>query len=748
MSTERLSYRRRFLLTAGGIGIGFLIAAVLFFYRTDLSNAEEELSKNVNYIRTQCTTYTYYNNASETQALLRSIESNKQVRENIRLSSGRGEALSSESLEQYAKQLWLHGIIVLNSDGSQLCSYAKDDQVKNELLERYSRDIILAGDGFPVRSYTQRIYLEDNSYINVAAAARTDAPGVVVTYYYISSESAYRYSLTVQNLLEGYRTSTDGTLIVVQEGRVIASNDVSLTGQSIADNDMIQAMQDSEIGRKMAPIRGKHSYGIVSKQRDYYVYGYMSDKNVFATLPQKVLSVMLAYGCVIIVLWTMLRKSEMEHEADEAKRDAIYKESLREAAQRAEAANMAKTTFLQRMSHDIRTPINGICGMIEVADHYCDDLDKQTECRSKIKDASHLLLELINEVLDMGKLESGEIVLDEQPFDLQTVLDEVLVVIERLAEERDISLIRQEYQVKHWHLTGSVTHIKRLLMNVMNNAVKYNKEHGTITISCRELESGQDRTALIQFTCSDTGIGMSPEYQKHVFEPFTQENTAVQSKYGGTGLGMSIVKGLVDKMHGTITMESEKDVGTTFVITIPFEIAEQQEEAAASATGGTDGEGVKEGKDKREQNTESEASPSISGYHILLAEDNELNMEIAEFVLEQAGAVVQKAWNGEEAVNIFERSQPGEFDAILMDLMMPAADGYEATGRIRSMDRADAETVPIIAMTANAFTEDRIRTRKAGMNAHIIKPIDSKQVIEMIYRLVKIRRNMKRQKEM
>ena len=240
---------------------------------------------------------------------------------------------------------------------------------------------------------------------------------------------------------------------------------------------------------------------------------------------------------------------------------------------------------------------------------------------------------------------------------------------------------------------------------------------------------------------------MSPEYQKHVFEPFTQENTAVQSKYGGTGLGMSIVKGLVDKMHGTIIMESEKDVGTTFVITIPFEIAEQQEEAAAAAAGGTDGEGVKEGEGKREQNTEPEASPSISGYHILLAEDNELNMEIAEFVLEQAGAVVQKAWNGDEAVNIFERSQPGEFDAILMDLMMPAVDGYEATGRIRSMDRADAKTVPIIAMTANAFTEDRIRTRKAGMNAHIIKPIDSASVIEMVYKLVKISRNMKRQKE-
>ena len=385
------------------------------------------------------------------------------------------------------------------------------------------------------------------------------------------------------------------------------------------------------------------------------------------------------------------------------------------AAKKAEAANEAKTEFLQRMSHDIRTPINGICGMINVADYYADNMEKQTECRAKIKEASHLLLELINEVLDMSKLESDEVVLEDIPFNLNSIFEEILGVIEHMAAEQNIRIIWEEKEVTHWNLIGSPVHVKRILMNILSNAVKYNKENGYVYISCREIPSKQTAMTTLEFVCRDTGIGMAEAFQKRIFEPFAQEHTGSRTKFAGTGLGMAIAKKLVEKMGGTITFESEEGAGTTFVIRVPFRID-------------TDREGKAE--------TEAKTEASIRGLHILLAEDNELNMEIAEFMLQNEGAVVKKTWNGQEAVEIFEKSRPDEFDVILMDIMMPVMNGYEAAKMIRSMDREDAKTIPIIAMTANAFTEDRIKAKEAGMDEHISKPIDMKLLVKIIHELV------------
>ena len=388
---------------------------------------------------------------------------------------------------------------------------------------------------------------------------------------------------------------------------------------------------------------------------------------------------------------------------------------LKEALDTAERASEAKTNFLRRMSHDIRTPINGICGMLDVADYYHNDINKLAECREKIRDASHLLLELINEVLDMGKLESGEIMLEEVPFNLYDIAHNVLEVIEKMAEERKIEITQDNIGVAHWNLIGSPVHVKRIMMNFISNAVKYNKEHGKIMLRCREISTEGD-TAVFEFTCRDTGIGMSREFQEHLFEPFTQERVGGYSKYGSTGLGMSITMALVKRMGGDITFESEKDKGTTFVITIPFKIDTEKREAEQKA---------------------KKSVCSIAGMNILLVEDNELNMEIAEFMLQNEGAVVTKAWNGQEAVELFEKSRSGEFDVILMDIMMPVMNGYEATKRIRSLEREDAKTIPIIAMTANAFTEDRIKAKAAGMDEHIAKPVDVELLIKVIHKLVK-----------
>ena len=352
--------------------------------------------------------------------------------------------------------------------------------------------------------------------------------------------------------------------------------------------------------------------------------------------------------------------------------------------------------------------------MLDVGDYYRDNLSRQTECRGKIREASNILKELVNEVLDMSKLDSGEIYLEEKPFNICQLINEVVDVVGKMADEREIKVEQKTPEIIHKDLIGSPIHLKRLLMNILSNAVKYNKDYGKMYLSSREISSEQDKIVTLEFKCQDTGIGMSEEFQKHLFEPFAQEQKGGASKFGGTGLGMPITKSLVEKMGGTITFTSEQGVGTTFVITIPFKINEDV---------------------ARDEEKQDEVTASIRGLNILLVEDNELNMEIAEFVIQSKGASVVKAWNGQEAVEAFEKSASGEFDVILMDVMMPVMNGYEATKTIRTMDRSDAKKIPIIAMTANAFVEDRIKSKEAGMNEHVSKPIDMKLLVKIIAEL-------------
>ncbi len=406
-------------------------------------------------------------------------------------------------------------------------------------------------------------------------------------------------------------------------------------------------------------------------------------------------------------------EEHLEQERKLREKEEAYQRELIAAKQEAERANSAKTDFLLRMSHDIRTPLNGIMGMLEIAERCGDDLEKRDECRTKIKDAAQVLLELINEVLDMNKLESGKIMLENTPFSLAEISRSVATVIAKQAEDQGLELVEVDCRAPRSKIVGSPLHFKRIMTNILSNAIKYNKPGGKIYITCREL-ANDGTTAQIQFKCRDTGIGMSPEFLEHVFDPFAQEGIGARSEYGGTGLGMSITKNLVDKMGGTITAESTKGEGSTFDVVIPFLLDNSEPNAVPDATG--------------------ERAPSIRGFNILLAEDNALNMEIAEFLLAEEGARVTKAENGAEAVSAFAQSSPGEFDAILMDVMMPQVDGYEATRQIRAMERPDAKRIPIIAMTASAFTEDRIAAKNAGMDEHLAKPLESKLVMRTISR--------------
>mgnify|MGYP002768805614 FL=1 len=718
MDIKRRAKEKRIKIFGVLLGICVTVASMFCFFFIEKAEAEKRMVEIVNYVKVQCSTYTHYNESSESKSLLRAIESARQMSTNIEMETENGGQLRQQFLKENLQTLWVDGILVMDKDGKTDCEYSMDESLTDEITKYLQKDIIMDFAGYEERSYSERINREDGSRIDIAACARKDAPGIVAIYYYTPPEFIRNYTLTIQNLLSGYSTRKDGTIIVADKGTVIASNDESLLGQNTADNEVVQAMKNHTDSQHIFHLKneGTGCYGIMLKQRDYYIYAYLPDMEVFHNLPLSVTGVIFLYFLIFSIFLFWGYRTNQAHQKQELEKEEKYKAELLIAAKKAEAANRAKTEFLQRMSHDIRTPINGICGMVDIADHYADDVEKQSEYREKVKSASHLLLEMLNDVLDMSKLESGEVMLEEIPLKLSSIFEEVFVVIGQMAAEQNIRIMWEEKEIIHWNLIGSPIHVKRILMNILSNAVKYNKENGDIYISCREIVSDQPEMTTIEFTCRDTGIGMAEAFQKQIFEPFAQEHTGSRTRFAGTGLGMPITKKLVEKMGGTIAFESEEGAGTTFVIRIPFKIDLDV--------------------DKREEQKDI-SEKSIKGLHVLLAEDNELNMEIAEFMLRNEGVAVTKAWNGQEAVDIFRKSRSGEFDVILMDIMMPVMNGYEAAKMIRSLDREDAKVIPIIAMTANAFTEDRLRAKEAGMDEHIAKPVDGKLLVKVINELVK-----------
>lgn len=691
------------------LGVCVIFSSAFYFFQTQKSEAENKLVKIVNYVKVQCSTYTRYNEASESKSLLRTIESCRQLQTNIQSKVDAGNPIDQAFLKDNLSTLWMDGILVLDENGNIESSYSTNDSILKQVHQYICKDIVLNYMNCPERTYSQRIELDDGAHLDIATCARSDAPGIVATYFYTSAYFAQNYNLTLQNLLKGYSTKSDGTILVCDEGSIIASNDRSLLHASTKNNEVVQLLKKNRDSQHIYHFNNKGAgyYGIMLKQSNYYIFAYIPDHVVFEGVFTKLVVILLVYILFVLVLRYMGHRNNRIRQAKEQEKEKVHQEELLKAAKKAEAANVAKTEFLQRMSHDIRTPINGIIGMVEVGDHYSDDIEKQADCRAKIKDASKTLLELVNEVLDMSKLESGEIVLEEVGFNIDKLSDETIGIVEELAKERNIQIVKEK-NITHPYLMGSPIHVKRVLMNVLSNAIKYNRDNGFIYVSYKELEAKEPFHVIVEFICRDTGIGMSKKFQNRIFEPFAQEHIGSRSKYVGTGLGMPIAKSLVEKMGGTIEFTSQEGVGSQFVMRIPFKIDQEH---------------------KNERVKES-VSVSIEGLHVLLVEDNELNMEIARFIIENEGARVTCATNGKEAVDIYKNA-PESFDIILMDIMMPEMDGLQATQVIRSFDH----DIPIVAMTANAFAEDKIKAKKAGMNAHVSKPLDKDKLIQVISRL-------------
>ena len=704
----------------------FYIAAALLFVllmgsvitlsaRTDLVSAERHLFNLVDYTSKQCDAYRMSTMASETRGLIRLIDEVKQAARDIQYLGGPTDKniLRGMTLDHY-----LSGILLLDRAGDVVVSYAKEPALEAILAAELEKSALLDTADHPLKTYAARIYTADGAHIDMAAFGQLDGNGVVVAYYKTPLAYISHYSLDFSTLLDGHQSERDGTIVVTDGTKVLTSNDKSLVGLTTDDIPVLRSIDAHGKNGEMLMVGSgdnspRKSFGMIQRGRTYHVYAFLSERAIFGTTVSNVMVALGFYvGMILLVLLFQGKTAQGYHEQQLA-RDREYQAQLKEEARRADRANAAKTEFLQRMSHDLRTPINGILGLVEIGEYYREDPETQIECRRKIRDTSHLLLELVNEVLDMGKLESGELVLEEIPFDLIPLLDAVSVPLEQTAKSRGIRIEWLPREVQHTALVGSAIHLKRLLMNLVSNAVRYNKDNGSVTLSCRELED-KGNTAWFEFICADTGIGMSEAYQQHLFEPFTQEHSTARSTYGGTGLGMPIAKSLVDKMGGTITFTSKQGEGTTFHVILPFRICQPGELPP--------------------QVTKVPAPDALQGMRLLLVEDNTLNMEIAAFMLENAGAELTKAQNGQEALDIFRESPAGFFDAVLMDVMMPVMDGYQATRAIRALERPDAAAVPIVAMTAHAFTDDRQRAYEAGMTAHLAKPLESAVLIRTLQR--------------
>ena len=706
-------------------GTLYLAAALLFVLlmgsvitlsaRADLASAERQLFNLVDYTSKQCDAYRMSIMASETRGLIRLIDEVKQAARDIQYLDGPTDEnmLRGMTLDHY-----LSGILLLDRAGDVVLSYAKEPALETMLAAELEKSALLDTADHPLKTYAARVYTADGAYIDMAAFGQLDGDGVVVAYYKTPLAYISHYAPDFSTLLDSHQSERDGTIVVTDGTKVLISNDKSLVGLTTDDIPVLRSIDAHGKNGQMLMVDSgdnspRKSFGMIQRGRTYHVYAFLPERAIFGATVSNVMVALGFYVGVLLLVLLFHGKTAQGYHEQQLARDREYQAQLKEEARKADRANAAKTEFLQRMSHDIRTPINGILGLVEIGEYYREDPETQSECRRKIRDTSHLLLELVNEVLDMGKLESGELVLEEIPFDLIPLLDAVGVPLEQTAKSRGIRIEWLPWEVQHTALVGSPIHLKRLLMNLASNAVRYNKDNGSVTLSCRELED-KGNTAWFEFICADTGIGMSEAYQQHLFEPFTQEHSTARSTYGGTGLGMSITKSLVDKMGGTITFTSKQGEGTTFHVILPFRICQPGELPPQAA--------------------KAPAPDALQGMRLLLVEDNTLNMEIAAFMLENVGAELTKAQNGQEALDIFRESPAGFFDAILMDVMMPVMDGYQATRAIRALERPDAAAVPIVAMTAHAFADDRQRAYEAGMTAHLAKPLESAVLIRTLQR--------------
>lgn len=840
LSNESKNRRKLQLLSAIIIITGYLILYVVFQItsNSEKHNISQEADEVLEFLQSSCQKYDDYqlgNQVDNLQNLQLKAENLCRYLNDIVLSS-------NDQLAQFEEDQSLTGIWILDADLNTEYYADRDQMERSNLLEQIlSEDNVANVQQYPQKSYAERIVLDDSSY-DYVIIAREDRDGVIICYEDVTADDEDMSEFSLNSLLSGDSFRNNAIIVITDGKQVLCSNAKEQVGRMMEKCPAVDIedgeASDSDHGMFQMTSNGDNWYGKHDIYREYYLYVFYKDSDVFSNRQSVVVMTLALYifGCLsLIILVQYIRRSKMKRKekeyhlinviasiysanlalypeeniwkpivmskrlekvishitqadrmldtfnrervapayqeafgeflklkdleerlgdrrfigytfedveglwyqallipqkseqddhkqivmlvirdvSEQKRKEMTYQEDLRVTAEEAERANAVKTDFLKRMSHDIRTPINGIRGLVNVGKKHIHDVDKIEECLDEIMRSSDMLVDLVNNVLNMSKLESGGIQLTEEAFDLQEMLNDVERFVNVQAERKQISLQINSTEVEHYHLIGSPLHIRQIFQNIIENAVKFNMDSGSVNVVCREL-ARDENTVELEMVCADTGIGMSEEFQKHVFEAFVQEDTSARTTYLGIGLGLAITKKLVNCMDGEISFESERGIGTVFTVKLPVQI------------------------DRTYYQLSEKKDPSqvMKGLRILLVEDNELNMEITKYMMTEQGAVVTEAWNGKEAADIYESCESGTFDVILMDIMMPVMNGLEAARCIRASEKADAQSIPIIAISANAFGDDIAQSMAAGMNMHLAKPLEFQKVIEAIAALV------------
>ncbi len=709
------TFARNITLVIVAIVVGIALFTTVFVAATaqNTDEAVDALKKMTEYVKTQCTLEHEATFENEAKSLVNLVDKTREARNYI--SYGALDE-TEESLSAFASEHRLSGIILTDDNAPERIAgfYGSGGATADgwrATLDKYENAKCNIA-----KSYSERTTADNGDYVDFAVVGREDKSGLILCYARQSAELAVTLQYSIKNILEGYSFGTSGIVVVTDGTRVVATNVDKYMGREVANVNVIENFVGnvrSDNVRRLIANDNKY-FAFSGSSAGYYVYTLAAEKDVYQRRSAAIAYAMSFYALVVVIIASVLRlfdhiRAEEQRKADAentAKIDALAREAIR--------ANRAKTEFLRRMSHDIRTPINGIRGMLKIADYYADDPDKQRECREKMWQASGYLLDLVNDVLDMSKLDAGNMAVAKEKFVMTEVLAEAETMIKTQATECGVELKDFSVSIRHDRLFGAAVLLKRTLVNILSNAVKYNRAGGFV--ACETTETDFDgKTARFKIVVADNGAGMSEEFMKVMYEPFAQEHSDPSgSARNGAGLGLSIVKKAVEIMDGEISVVSEKDKGTTFTLDLPFGISDETETSQVFVA-----------DDK-----------PLRGLNILLAEDNDLNREFAEFILATRGATVTSATNGREAVDKFVSSPSGAFDLAIMDVMMPVTDGIEATKEIRNSDRPDAGVIPIIAMTANGFADDVERVLAAGMNAHVSKPVDANKLVDTILRLV------------
>ena len=710
-------FGKKFWLVCIAVGISLFGAVFALSRRADMQNCEQRLTGVMEFIKAQSADYTKYNDTAVAKSLVREAAAISALED---LSLDCDEA----ALSEYARMLWLTGISVLDAQGDLVCEYTENGTGYAQLQSGIKLEPILSVIDYPQKTYVKRVELGGDNFVNVAVHGCADGTGVVLAYRYIPAEFSEKSVLSIQDLLDGYEVSSTGTLLVAEDNQAAASNDPTLIGMNIFENERLMSIRRSghadKLIRVYAPKGIEQCYGMYSHGQDYYLYAYVPARQVYTLTVMNLVITLVMYILILALVqvfrWNSARDFfiQQEHSEQEYRKSLEQKNiALQLAVQRETKANLAKREFLFNMSHDIRTPMNAIIGFTALAQ--IDDRGQVEDYLKKISVSSQHLLSLINDVLDMSRIENGKVTLETKPVHLPELVEDIGDAIQVGADKKHISFTVDTAGMKNEDVIADPLRLEQILINVLANAVKFTPDGGQISLRIVQKDTASADYADFEFHIKDNGIGMSEEFQKHIFEQFARERTSTVSKIQGTGLGLAITKSLVDMMGGRITVESEPGRGSEFTISLRFPVGEA----------------------KAGQMIPVSKASDFTGKKLLVVEDNELNLEIASTLLEEAGFEVDTAGNGKIAVEKVEAASAGRYDLILMDVQMPEMDGYEATRRIRALPDKKKAAIPIVAMTANAFEEDQKNALNAGMNGHIAKPLDIQKLFQVLSELLK-----------